>query len=145
MTAASQGADFVVRKFDQNQCPIVSMNDTTDCGTLASTSSPREDGHGSLNALAPVTSIFGRPVTQKSKKYTIYFYKSSVPNVHPFADPTQEFLSLDEARTFAQNAAAMSLVEIAYSFRIESDDRRVNELWTRTESGWKLHFQKGEI
>jgi len=32
-----------------------------------------------------------------------------------------------------------------YSFRIESDDDAVNELWTRTEDGWKLHFQKEQI
>ena len=84
-------------------------------------------------------------VAMSPKKYTIYFYVSSIPSVHPFADPTQEVSSLDEARTFAQNAAGLPLVETARSFRIESDDRTVNELWTRAESGWKLHLQKGEI
>ena len=64
---------------------------------------------------------------------------------YPFANPRQEFSSLGEARTFAQNAAAMSLIETAYSFRIENDAGGVNELWTRTDSGWKLHSQKGRF
>jgi hypothetical protein len=80
----------------------------------------------------------GQLVTQTSKKYTIYFYRSSAPNVHSFASPTQEFSSLDEARTFAQNAADISLIETAHSFRIESDDGKVKEHWSRDGSSWKL-------
>jgi hypothetical protein len=80
-----------------------------------------------------------------SKLYTVCSYASRFSDVYPFADPTQEFSSLGGAPTFAQNAAAMSLIETAYSFRIESDDGGVNELWTRTDSGWKLHSQKGTI
>jgi hypothetical protein len=77
-------------------------------------------------------------VIQASKKYTVYFYKSSDPGIHPFASPTQEFSSLDEARTFARNAADISLVETATSFRIESHDRAVNEHWSRSQDGWIL-------
>jgi hypothetical protein len=75
-------------------------------------------------------------------KYTIYFYKSAVPNIHSFASPTQEFLSLEEARTFAQNAAETALIALARSFRIESGDGLVNEHWSRQEDGWKLLAQR---
>jgi hypothetical protein len=57
------------------------------------------------------------------KKYTAYFFKSSVPNAHSFASPTQKFPSLDEARTFAQNAAEASPIATVRSFRIDSEDR----------------------
>ncbi len=75
-------------------------------------------------------------------KYTIYFYRSVVPNIHSFASPTQEFSSLQEARTFAQNAADSALIELARSFRIESGDGLVNEHWSRREGGWKLLGQE---
>jgi hypothetical protein len=45
---------------------------------------------------------------------------------------------LEEARTFAQNAADTALIELAHSFRIENSDRTVNEHWSRQEDGWKL-------
>jgi len=77
-------------------------------------------------------------------KYTIYFYRSVVPNVHSFASPSQEFFSLEEARTFAQNAADTALIELAHSFRIENGDRTVNEHWSRQERGWKLLGQTSE-
>jgi hypothetical protein len=72
------------------------------------------------------------------KKYTIYFFKSSVPSGHSFGSPTQELPSLDEARTFAQNAAEASVIETARSFRIQSEDGSVNEHWSRRSDGWKL-------
>ena len=71
-------------------------------------------------------------------KYTIYFFKSPLPNAHSFASPTQDFPSLDEARAFAQNAADASLIETARSFRIQSEDGSVNEHWGRRSDGWKL-------
>jgi len=87
-----------------------------------------------------------QPVTEKTaKKYTCYFYKSSVPNVHPFANPMQEFWSLDEARTFAQNAADNPHIAIADSFRIESGDGKVNEHWGRRDGRWQLLGQPNEI
>ncbi len=70
--------------------------------------------------------------------YKVYFYRSPVPNVHPFASPTQEFRSLDEALRFAQDAADAALVELAQSFRIESEDGKINERWGRVSGGWKL-------
>ncbi len=70
--------------------------------------------------------------------YKVYFYRSSAPNAHPFASPTQEFRSLDEALRFAQDAADAALVELARSFRIESEDRKINERWGCEGGGWKL-------
>jgi hypothetical protein len=78
-------------------------------------------------------------MNQTSKKYTIYFYdRSSVSYVDWFANPTQEFWSLDEARIFAQNAADNSQIQRTHSFRIKSDDGKVNEYWSREGGGWKL-------
>jgi len=74
-------------------------------------------------------------------KYTIYFFRSAVPNVHSFASPTQEFPSLEEARKFAQDAADCALIELARSFRIESGDGKVNERWGRSEGSWNLLAQ----
>jgi hypothetical protein len=82
--------------------------------------------------------LSGSSVSVVVKKYTFYFFKSSVPNANWFASPTQEFPSLDEARIFAQNAAEASLIETARSFRIQSEDGTVNEHWGRHDSGWKL-------
>jgi hypothetical protein len=50
----------------------------------------------------------------------------------------QEFPSLDEARTFAQNAAEALLIVTARSFRIQSEGGRVNEHWSRRSDGWQL-------
>lgn len=80
-----------------------------------------------------------------SSKYTIYFYRSVVPNIHAFASPTQEFLSLEEARAFAQTAADAALIDVAHSFRIESGNGLVNEHWSRQEDGWKLLGETREI
>ncbi len=52
--------------------------------------------------------------------------------------PDAGISSLDEARTFAQNAAEAALIETAPSFRIQSDDGSVNEHWGRGSDGWKL-------
>jgi hypothetical protein len=76
-----------------------------------------------------------------SGKYTIYFFRSAVPNVHSFASPTQEFTSLEDARTFARDAADSALIELARSFRIESGNGIVNEHWGRREGGWELLVQ----
>jgi hypothetical protein len=70
--------------------------------------------------------------------YKVYFYRSSVPNARPFASPTQEFRSLDEALRFAQDAAEAALVEPVHSFRIESEDRKINERWGRAANIAKL-------
>ncbi len=80
-----------------------------------------------------------------SDKYTIYFYGSVVPNNHSFASPTQEFSSVEEARTFAQTAADAALIEVAHSFRIESGDRIVNEHWGRQDGSWKLLGQTSKL
>lgn len=78
-------------------------------------------------------------------KYTIYFFRSAVPNIHSFASPTQEFSSLEEARTFARNAADASPLEKANSFRIVRGDGKVNEHWSRQDDGWKLLGQMSDI
>ena len=70
--------------------------------------------------------------------YKVYFYRSPEPNAHPFVAPTQEFRSLDEALRFAQDAADAALVELAHSFKIESEDGKINECWGRVNGGWKL-------
>jgi hypothetical protein len=98
------------------------------------THSVREPLRGSQDGLC----LSRSSVSAVIKKYTFYFFKSSVPNVHSFASPTQEFSSLDEARIFAQNAAEASLIETARSFRIQSEDGSVNEHWSRRSDGWKL-------
>jgi hypothetical protein len=77
-------------------------------------------------------------VTTGIKKYTIHFFGSLVPNARSFASPTQEFSSLDEARTFAQSAAEASVVATAHSFRIQSEDGGMNEHWSHHNDGWKL-------
>jgi hypothetical protein len=74
-------------------------------------------------------------------KYRTYFYSRSrdTPfHCKPFASPVQEFHSLEEARTFAKDAADAAMLGKAYSFRIETDDRKINEYWTRNNDGWKL-------
>src|SRR5215472_2454076 len=97
-----------------------------------------------LDILAFVPALRTKGAAGEYSKYTIYFYRSVVPNAHSFASPSQEFVSLEEARTFAQNAADAALIELAHSFRIESGDRTVNEHWSRQEGGWKLIGQTSD-
>ena len=82
-------------------------------------------------------------------KYRTYFYTRSQENPFqrkPFASPEQEFHSLEEARTFAKDAAnAATASEKAYSFRIETDDRKISEYWTRNNDGWKLEPEAADI
>jgi hypothetical protein len=72
-------------------------------------------------------------------KYT-YFYRRSANSTRPaycFADPTLEFSTLEEARTFGQAAGDATQFETG-SFRIASDDRKINEHWIRDGDDWKL-------
>ena len=74
-----------------------------------------------------------------SMKYTAYFYRkshNSAQAAYCFADPTLEFSSLEEARTFAQAAAATRFE--TGSFRITTDDRNIDEHWIRDGDDWKL-------
>jgi hypothetical protein len=79
-------------------------------------------------------------------KYRVYFYSRSQdsPREH-FASPEQEFHSLEEARTFAKDAANAATLEKAYSFRIETDDRTVSEYWTRDDGDWNLEPEAADI
>jgi len=73
-------------------------------------------------------------------KYTTYFYRQSTNSTRPaycFADPTLEFQSLDEARTFAQAAASATQFQTD-SFRIATHDRKTNEHWIKDGNEWKL-------
>jgi hypothetical protein len=73
-------------------------------------------------------------------KYTTYFYRQSANSTRTtycFADPTLEFHSLEEARTFAQAAATATQFETD-AFRIATDDRTINEHWIRDGNDWKL-------
>ena len=73
-------------------------------------------------------------------KYTTYFYSRSDIPTRPaccFADPTQEFFTLEEARTFGQAAGSATQFKTG-SFRIASEDRTINEHWIRDGGDWKL-------
>jgi hypothetical protein len=73
-------------------------------------------------------------------KYTTYFYRLSGDPTRPaycFADPTQEFSTLADARTFGQAAGSATQFETG-SFRIASDDRKIDEHWIRDGDDWKL-------
>jgi hypothetical protein len=73
-------------------------------------------------------------------KYTTYFYRqpaNSTRSAYCFADPTLEFSTLEEARSFAQEAGSATQFETG-SFRIASDDCKINEHWIRDGSAWKL-------
>jgi|GraSoiStandDraft_30_1057271.scaffolds.fasta_scaffold245310_1 hypothetical protein len=73
-------------------------------------------------------------------KYTTYFYLQSANSTRPaycIADPTLEFQSLEEARTFAQAAASATQFE-THLFRIATDDRNIDEHWIKDDDDWKL-------
>jgi hypothetical protein len=71
-------------------------------------------------------------------KYTTCFYLQSANSIpYCFADPTLEFHSLEEARTFAQAAASATQFG-AVAFRIATDDRKIDEYWIRDGDDWKL-------
>jgi hypothetical protein len=73
-------------------------------------------------------------------KYTTYFYSpshSARQAAFCFADPTLEFSTLEEARTFAQAAAGATQFGTG-SFRIASGDCQINEYWIRDGDDWKL-------
>jgi hypothetical protein len=75
-----------------------------------------------------------------SMKYTTYFYRHSASSTRLadcFADPTVEFPSLEEARTFAQAAASATQFE-THLFRIATADRNVDEHWIKDDDDWKL-------
>jgi hypothetical protein len=73
-------------------------------------------------------------------RYTVYFYDKPHPrNSSDYvADPTQEFYSLEEARTFARQAAYTAEKPKVRSFRIETDDGKISEHWISDGEGWKL-------
>ena len=87
-------------------------------------------------------SLFWRakPLAVEIMRYTVYFYDKPHPRNRSdyFADPTQEFYSLEEAQTFAWHAADTTEKQTVYSFRIETDDSKISEHWTRDVEGWKL-------
>jgi hypothetical protein len=62
---------------------------------------------------------------------------NSMRSPYCFADPTLEFQSLDDARTFAQAAAGASQFQ-ADLFRIATSDRKINEHWIKDGNDWKL-------
>jgi hypothetical protein len=73
-------------------------------------------------------------------KYTTSFYRHSANSTRAadcFADPTVEFPSLEEARTFAQAAANATQFETRL-FRIATADRNINEHWIKDGDDWKL-------
>jgi hypothetical protein len=73
-------------------------------------------------------------------KYTTYFYRrpsNSTRRAYCFADPTLEFSTLEEVRTFGQAAGSVTQFEAGF-FRIASDDRKINEHWIRDGDDWKL-------
>ena len=73
-------------------------------------------------------------------KYTTYFYRHSTDSTRPaycFADPTVEFQSLEEARTFARAAASTTQFE-TYLFRIATDDGNIDEHWIKDGDDWSL-------
>jgi hypothetical protein len=72
-------------------------------------------------------------------KYTTYFYEKSRPTGSDFcSNPTQEFYSLEEARTFSRHAADTGQIAKVRSFRIETGDGKISEHWIRDTRGWKL-------
>jgi hypothetical protein len=93
--------------------------------------------------------MFAKPIVLMSKcalwfpqsppmKYRTHFYdRQSGGEAACFASPSQEFRS-GEAREFAQHAAEAVKIATTYSFRIESEDGKINELWVRSPRGWKL-------
>jgi hypothetical protein len=73
-------------------------------------------------------------------RYTTYFYRQSTNSTRLaccFADPTLEFQSLDDARTFAQAAASASQFQTDL-FRIATPDRKINEHWIKDGNDWKI-------
>jgi hypothetical protein len=73
-------------------------------------------------------------------KYTTYFYDKPYPRNKSdyFANPTQDFYSLEDARRFARYASDTGEIAKAGSFRIETDDGKINEQWIRDRNGWEL-------
>src|SRR5262249_6830367 len=87
-------------------------------------------------------SLFWRakPLAVEVMRYTVYFYDQTHPHNRSgyFANPTQEFFSLEEARTFSRHAADTVGRKTVYSFRIETDDGKISEHWIRGGEDWKL-------
>src|SRR5262249_25574340 len=80
-------------------------------------------------------------------KYTTYFYRHSASSTRPaycFADPTLEFQSLEEARTFAQAAASATQFE-THLFRIVADDGNIDEHWFKDGDDWKLILRRYRV
>jgi hypothetical protein len=73
--------------------------------------------------------------------FTIYFYgrqHSSQREGDHFASPAQEFNALEDARSCAKHAADTTMIQTTLSFRIKSEDGKINERWIRDGNAWKL-------